>query len=104
MQTNLHRVSEVAVTAKGRTNEGNAETRSAIKRLRELDSDTESDVDEIAGGTKISTSPVLKVNMTTSANGWSDPLNDGRNEVENTVFLSFDWENEDLYEKTVERY
>lgn len=53
MQTNRHRVSEVAVTSKHKTNKDDVknDTRTAIKRLREHDnSDTELEIDDIVTG------------------------------------------------------
>lgn len=106
MQTNLHRVSEVAITAEERANDGKSkpEIRTAIKRVREPDSDTESEVDDIAGNTNVSAASDHSVKDSSSLDLWGDSLESETAEVDNTVFLSFDWENEDPYEKAVERY
>ncbi|EOY29640.1 Zinc finger FYVE domain-containing protein 26 isoform 2 [Theobroma cacao] len=105
MQTNLHRVSEFAVTARQRADDGKVkpETRTVIKRLREPDSDTESEVDEIVGNSNISTSLDLNAIDSTSPDPWHDCLKPETAEVDSTVFLSFGLENEDPYEKAVER-
>lgn len=108
MQTNLHRVSEFAVTTK-QTAEGarvKAEERAAIKRLREHDSDTESEVDENGGGTNISTNlPALNGHGGAAPDAsWQDTMKTDVAEHDNSVFLSFNWENEEPYEKAVERY
>ncbi|XVE53696.1 hypothetical protein DITRI_Ditri03aG0023300 [Diplodiscus trichospermus] len=105
MQTNLHRVSEFAVTAMQRADDGKVkpETRTVIKRLRESDSDSESEVDEIAANSSISASLDLNVKDSTSPDPWHDCLIPETAEVDCTVFLSFGLENEDPYEKAVER-
>ncbi|XP_021275656.1 uncharacterized protein LOC110410336 [Herrania umbratica] len=105
MQTNLHRVSEFAVTARQRADDGKVkpETRAVIKRLREPDSDTESEVDEIAGNSNISTSLDLNAKDSNSPDPWHDCLKPETAEVDSTVFLSFGLDNEDPYEKAVER-
>ncbi|XVE97525.1 hypothetical protein REPUB_Repub03eG0027100 [Reevesia pubescens] len=91
MQTNLHRVSEFAVTAMQRADDGKVkpETRTVIKRLRESDSDTESEVDEIVGNSNISASLDLNVNDSSSPDPWHDCLKPETSEVDSTVFLSF---------------
>lgn len=106
MQSNLHRVSEFAVTAMQRADDGKVkpETRTVVKRLRESDSDTESEVDEIVSNSNISASLDLNVKDSTSLDPWHDCLKPETAEVDSTVFLSFGLENEDPYEKAVERY
>ncbi|CAH1426329.1 unnamed protein product [Lactuca virosa] len=47
MQTNLHRVSEVAVTAEHSVNDG-IEAKTSVKRFREHDSDSDLEHDELA--------------------------------------------------------
>lgn len=104
MQTNLHRVSEFAVTTKQTSDNGNvkAEARTAIKRLLEHDSDTESEVDDIVGSSNISGAlPELNSQGGAAHGTWHDS---SKSELDNSVFLSFDWENEEPYEKAVERY
>ncbi|TYH69442.1 hypothetical protein ES332_D05G056100v1 [Gossypium tomentosum] len=105
MQTNLHRVSEFAVTAMQRDDDGKVkpETRTVIKRLRESDSDTESEVDETVNNSNVTTSLDLNVKDNTSPDPWHDSLKPETAEVDSTVFLSFGLENEDPYEKAVER-
>lgn len=105
MQTNLHRVSEFAVTAMQRDDDGKVkpETRTVIKRLRESDSDTESEVDETVNNSNVTTSLDLNVKDNTSPDPWHDSLKPETAE-DSTVFLSFGLENEDPYEKAVERY
>ena len=97
MQTNLHRVSEFAVATKQTADNGKhkPEARSAIKRLREHDNDTESEIDDIVCSTNVSTA-LQDFNGQGAAA--PDPWHDS------SVFLSFDWENEEPYEKAVERY
>ncbi|CAM8879042.1 unnamed protein product [Rhodiola kirilowii] len=94
MQSNLHRVSELATTVAhvSEDEQNKPETRGSIKRYREHDSDPESDIDDpgnnLPSSTHESNSPALQ------------PLNP---EPTTSVFLSFDWENEGPYEKAVDR-
>lgn len=108
MQTNLHRVSEFAVTTK-QTADGSkvkGEARAAIKRLCERDNDIESEVDDNVGGSNISTNlPVLNSQGGAAPDtSWQDTTKTDVAENDNSVFLSFNWENEEPYEKAVERY
>ncbi|GMI81443.1 hypothetical protein like AT2G25730 [Hibiscus trionum] len=105
MQTNLHRVSEFAVTAMQSADDGSVkpETRTVIKRLRGSDSNTESEVDEIVSNSNITASLVLNVKDKTSPDPWHDCIKPETDEVDSTVFLSFGLEDEDPYEKAVER-
>ncbi|XP_015874187.3 uncharacterized protein LOC107411162 isoform X1 [Ziziphus jujuba] len=103
MQTNLHRVSEFAITTKQTSDSGDvkAEARTAIKRLLEHDSDTESEVDDIVGSGNISGAlPELNSQGGAAYGTWRDS---SKSELDNSVFLSFDWENEEPCEKAVER-
>ncbi|XP_057959328.1 uncharacterized protein LOC131151883 [Malania oleifera] len=106
MQTNLHRVSEFVITAKHATDVGkvNCKARAASKRLREYGSDTESEVDDIVVGSNIPT--VLPDHSSQGGVGlepWHCYSKPEVAEHDSTVFLSFDWENEEPYEKAVER-
>lgn len=107
MQTNLHRVSEFAITAEQKSDTGKVkhEARAAIKRLRENDSDCESEVDDIVSSANISSSMVdLSGQGGVASDPWHDSSKSENTENDSTVFLSFDWKNEDPYEKAVERY
>lgn len=105
MQTNLHRVSEFAITAKSKDNVGIAklEGKTSIKRPREFDSDTESEVDDMVACSHLSRNVSdLNTQGCTASDPWLDsPKSEN---VEATAFISFDWENEGPYEKAVERY
>ncbi|KAK1551145.1 hypothetical protein Q3G72_031043 [Acer saccharum] len=105
MQTNLHRVSEFAVTAKQKDDDKvRHEARATVKRLRENDSDTESEADENVGSANISAPLVdLKGQDGGGPDAWHDSSKSLIAEDDTTVFLSFDWENEDPYEKAVDR-
>lgn len=104
MQTNLHRVSEFAVTSNQTAGEEH-EARTSVKRIREQDSDTESEVDDIVGS---STVPVALADLSNqrveAADPWQDSSKSDAAQLDATVFLSFDWDNEGPYEKAVERY
>nr|XP_043638938.1 LOW QUALITY PROTEIN: uncharacterized protein LOC122610032 [Erigeron canadensis] len=98
MQTNLHRVSEVAVTDKHVINDG-SEAKISVKRFREHDSDSDLEHDDLAVGPTISVLP-----DTTKESGiWPDSPKSEAADIDTTVFLSFGWENEKPYEKAVER-
>lgn len=106
MQTNLHRVSEFAITSgqKADDSEVKADARAAIKRLRERDSDTESEVDDNFGSSNISTSlPELGSQSGTALEPQEDSSKADAAELDTTAFLSLNWENEEPYEKAVER-
>ena len=107
MQTNLHRVSEFAVMSDQTTskNVDKLESKTAIKRYREHDSDTESEVDEISVGKNIQVAlPEHKDQISVASDPWHDSPKSRTAEHDSTVFLSFDWENEGPYERAVERY
>uniref|UniRef100_A0A6M2FA17 ZFYVE26-like TPR repeats domain-containing protein n=1 Tax=Populus davidiana TaxID=266767 RepID=A0A6M2FA17_9ROSI len=106
MQTNLHRVSEFAVTSgrKADAGEVKADKRVAIKRFRERDSDTESEVDDTFGSSTISTTlPDLGSQGGSAPEPQEDSSKSDAVELDTTAFLSLDWENEEPYEKAVER-
>ncbi|KAM7277130.1 hypothetical protein ACFE04_018996 [Oxalis oulophora] len=103
MQTNLHRVSEFAETSKQNMDDGNAkfEARVAFKRLREHDSDTEAEIEDIPiSGNTTSRFPQGGA----PPDPWEDSSKLETAEVDPTMYLSFNWENEDPYDKAVERY
>ncbi|XP_030492459.2 uncharacterized protein LOC115708351 isoform X1 [Cannabis sativa] len=107
MQTNLHRVSEFAVTTKQTADSSRVkdEVRAALKRLHEHDSDTESEVDENVGGTNMPTN-LSSFNSQSGAapdTSWQDAMKTDVPEHDNSVFLSFNWENEEPYQKAIER-
>lgn len=108
MQTNRHRVSEVAVTSKHKTNKDDVknDTRTAIKRLREHDnSDTELEIDDIVSGSNLSAAlPDLSIEGGATPGPQQDSSKSDYVESDTTVYLSLDWENEEPYEKAVERY
>eukprot|EP00257_Ricinus_communis_P015242 XP_015573117.1 uncharacterized protein LOC8271234 [Ricinus communis] len=109
MQTNRHRVSEFAVTCKQKANDGEvkADGRTAVKRMREHDSDTESEVDDAVGSNNISTALSDISSLSSQGGAASVPRQDSSQsdtvELDSTVYLSLDWENEEPYEKAVER-
>ncbi|XP_010249786.1 PREDICTED: uncharacterized protein LOC104592245 [Nelumbo nucifera] len=106
MQTNLHRVSESAITSKQSTNNGKVkpEVKAAVKRLREPDSDTESESDDNVVSSHASTTlPESNNQGNATSDPWRDAPKSENVELDTTTFLSFDWENEGPYEKAVER-
>ncbi|KAF8034628.1 hypothetical protein BT93_C0822 [Corymbia citriodora subsp. variegata] len=107
MQTNLHRVSEFAVTSERTADDGKArfEQRAAVKRAREHDSDTESELDESGGGGSRIPISLTDVNHQSGgpAETCDDSLKSDRADCDMAVHLSFEWENEEPYEKAVER-
>ncbi|KAK6140827.1 hypothetical protein DH2020_025434 [Rehmannia glutinosa] len=106
LQTNLHRVSEFAVMIEHRTADvkDHSEPKTAMKRFRENDSDTESETDEMAVGNNISSPrPEIKDQNNLASDAWIESPKTETAGHDDTVFLSFDWENEGPYEKAVER-
>ncbi|XP_031374174.1 uncharacterized protein LOC116188838 isoform X3 [Punica granatum] len=102
-QTNLHRVSEFAVMSSQTAEDSRVEreTRTAIKRLREHDSDTESELDDTtAAGNVSATSVDLHSEVVEHCDG---ALKSEFADLGPTAFLSFDWENEEPYERAVDR-
>lgn len=104
MQTNLHRVSEFAVTANQTVDDGNLEARTSVKRVREHATEAESDADDIVNS---STIPVALIDINSqgaeTTNFWHDSSKSEAAQLDTTVFLSFDWDNEEPYQKAVER-
>ncbi|XP_026408536.1 uncharacterized protein LOC113303692 isoform X1 [Papaver somniferum] len=106
MQTNLHRVSEYAVTVKrtAKTGEPKPEAKAAVKRSREPDSDTESEVDDMVFSVHSSTNlPEYTEKVSSGHDLLQDSPKSENLEHDQTIFLSFDSENEVPYEKAVER-
>ncbi|KAL0330309.1 UNVERIFIED_CONTAM: hypothetical protein Sradi_5017600 [Sesamum radiatum] len=105
MQTNLHRVSEFAVMSEHGKNDvqENSEPKTAMKRFRENESDTESETDDMTVGNNISSVlPDVKDQSSVASDAWHESPKSEIAEHDNTVF-SFDWENEGPYEKAVDR-
>ncbi|WVZ18348.1 hypothetical protein V8G54_005670 [Vigna mungo] len=103
MQTNLHRVSEFAVTANQTADDSNLEARTSVKRVRELDTETESDADDIVSSIPGALSDLSSHGIEAS-DFWLDSSKSEGSQLDTTVFLSFDWDNEQPYERAVERY
>lgn len=106
MQTNLHRVSEFAVQAEHGTDDvkDKSEPKTAMKRFHENDSDSESESDEMAVGNNISSPlPEVKDQNNVASDAWHESPKSESAGHDDTVFLSFDWENEGPCEKAVER-
>ncbi|KAL0674916.1 hypothetical protein Bca4012_002897 [Brassica carinata] len=98
MQTNLHRVSEFVVTPKQKPDDARIkpDERTAIKRLREHDSDSESDAEEAFSNN-------IRPALTHYSARDGGSFETGASRTDPTVFLSFDWENEGPYENAVNR-
>lgn len=105
MQTNLHRVSEFAVMTEHGTDDvkDDTEPKTAVKRFRDSESDSEPESDDMAVGNNISFSrPEVKDQSNATSDSYESPKSRTAAD-DNTVYLSFDWENEAPYEKAVER-
>lgn len=104
MQSNLHRVSESAIAGKSDVEDSVAqsELKISIKRSREIESDTESEVDDMVLGGHI-TKTSSDYNTQVHVDMRQDSPKADSLQPDPTVFLSFDWENEGPYEKAVER-
>ncbi|KZV53912.1 hypothetical protein F511_23677 [Dorcoceras hygrometricum] len=104
MQTNLHRVSEFAVMTEHGVDEvkDHSEAKTVMKRFRENDTDTESEMDDFGGNLSMPL-PDIKDQGNMAADDRHESPSSETVEHDNAVFLSFDWENEGPYEKTVDR-
>ncbi|GER40378.1 zinc finger protein, partial [Striga asiatica] len=104
LQTNLHRVSEFAVMIEHSMDDvkDNLEPKTAMKRFRESDSDTESESDDMAGNNIPSSLPEVKDKSNLASDAWLESPKSETAGHDNRVFLSFDWENEGPCEKAVE--
>ncbi|CAA0838536.1 Unknown protein [Striga hermonthica] len=106
LQTNLHRVSEFAVMIEHSMDgvKDNLEPKTAMKRFRESDSDTESESDDMPVGNNIPSSlPEVKDKSNLASDASLESPKSETAGRDNRVFLSFDWENEGPCEKAVER-
>ncbi|XP_042039127.1 uncharacterized protein LOC121784921 isoform X1 [Salvia splendens] len=106
MQTNLHRVSEFAVMTEHGTDDvkDNAEPKTAVKRFRDIETDSEPESDDMSVGNNISLSlPEVMDQSNATSDAWHESPKSRTAADVNTVYLSFDWENEAPYEKAVER-
>ncbi|KAF5188935.1 Zinc finger fyve domain-containing protein 26 isoform, partial [Thalictrum thalictroides] len=74
------------------------------QRSRECDSDSESEIDDkYVSGRASTTSPKLSNEPNATNEPSQDSPKSNKVEVDTTVLLSFDWENEGPYEKAVKR-
>lgn len=105
MQTNLHRVSEFSVMCDNITSKSveRPVSKTAVKRYRDLDSDSESETDDSSVGNISVALPEHKDHKAISSDPWQDSPKSKIGENDSTVFLSFDWDNESPYERAVER-
>ncbi|EPS72500.1 hypothetical protein M569_02257, partial [Genlisea aurea] len=106
MQTNLHRVFEVAITKIHGLNDSEDESEATVKmkRVHESESETDSENENVEVLSAISSpTPDLKEKHYVSSEAWDKSPETVFVENDNTAFLSFDWENEGLYEKGIER-
>nr|CAD1824207.1 unnamed protein product [Ananas comosus var. bracteatus] len=103
MQSNLHRVSESAVTAKSNNEAAPAESKEKVhlKRIHDSESDTESDDDgEVIGSHFTSTSQ----SHTVSDSQLESPAPCDNVKHDLDVYISFDSENEGSLKNRVERF
>lgn len=103
MQSNLHRVSESAVTAKSNNEAAPAESKEKVhlKRIHDSESDTESNDDgEVIGSHFTSTSQ----SHTVSDSQLESPAPCDNVKHDLDVYISFDSENEGSLKNRVERY
>ncbi|KAK9698114.1 hypothetical protein RND81_08G083600 [Saponaria officinalis] len=105
MQTNLHRVSEFAVPAKDVNDAAGArnDLKCSVKRPRDHDSDSESDIDENVGTNIIAAASDNILPNNADHDAKQDSMHYLATEEDATTFITFDWENEEPYERAVER-
>ncbi|KAG0493045.1 hypothetical protein HPP92_006443 [Vanilla planifolia] len=109
MQSNLHRVSESAISSRS-DNENfipKSEGKAAMKRCREPECDTESELDDLACHLTKSV-PTSQAPLVSEAQQDFDQIRQDFDKIDDVdlnsgTFLLFDWENEAPYEKAVER-
>ncbi|XP_021746280.1 uncharacterized protein LOC110712151 isoform X1 [Chenopodium quinoa] len=103
LQTNLHRVSVISETPKDADDASGIQSnrKFSVKRSRELDTDTESDIDESIGSNTAAFAPEI-AQATVDRDTLQDSMHQAA-EDDATTFLTFDWENEEPYERTVKR-
>ncbi|XP_048494067.1 uncharacterized protein LOC104887752 isoform X2 [Beta vulgaris subsp. vulgaris] len=104
MQTNLHRVSEFAVTSKDMDDAGGTQNirKSSVKRPREHDTDTESEFDDSIGNNALPSATEI-VQATADRDTLQDSMKYQAAEDDATTFQTFNWENEEPYERAVKR-
>lgn len=103
MQSNLHRVSESAIAAAkdGESTSAKPGLKILAKRSREPESDTESDIDDMIASGHVS--PFISDNVAYENASSASWLESPNAEIDSLPLLSLDWENEQPYEKAVER-
>ncbi|XP_039118557.1 uncharacterized protein LOC120254523 isoform X2 [Dioscorea cayenensis subsp. rotundata] len=105
MQSNLHRVSE-STMAKSDSDVSTTkpEVKNSVKRFRESESDTESEVGDLVGsGHASSTLGEFNAQGNLVSDSCQGSPRSDKVEIDHTVYISFDWENEGPYENAVER-
>lgn len=102
-QMNLHRVSEFGVTSKNNEDGGEViiNRKFSTKRPRELDTDADSEVDDSMGTNSFTVLP--DVQTAAGHDALQDSMQYLSAENDAITVLTFDWENEEPYEKAVER-
>ncbi|KAJ0971286.1 hypothetical protein J5N97_019245 [Dioscorea zingiberensis] len=106
MQSNLHRVSESTMATKSDcdVSTGKPEAKISVKRFRESESDTESEVGDMVGsGHASSTLPEVNMSGSLVSDSFHGSPRSEKVEIDHTIYISFDWENEGPYENAVER-
>ncbi|KAI5082091.1 hypothetical protein GOP47_0001834 [Adiantum capillus-veneris] len=113
-QANLHQLSEIPLSNKKGGTDGQQDVegnRASLKRPHEHESDTESEEDDEKRGSKNSNHPVhIGLEKTPKGGGMHDSPHLMRKnskaeslEMRNSTSLMFEWENESIYEETVNR-
>ncbi|XP_064990639.1 uncharacterized protein LOC135628052 isoform X1 [Musa acuminata AAA Group] len=106
MQSNLHKISRSAIASKSdiKTAAAISTGKVPVKRVREPESDTESEIDDmVAGGHNSPTLSEFSTHGQSVSRSWhssSSPVDVG---IDAANFISCDWENEGPYGKAVER-
>ena len=107
MQSNLHKISRSAIASKSdiKTAAAISNGKVPVKRVREPESDTESEIDDmVAGGHNSPTLSEFSTHGQSVSRSWhssSSPVDVG---IDAANFISCDWENEGPYGKAVERF
>ncbi|PKA58911.1 hypothetical protein AXF42_Ash001004 [Apostasia shenzhenica] len=103
MQSNLHRLSEATIVARSYSNSSITmlDAKISLKRSREPESETDSELDDMASDL-IKSDHIVDDSLFAKVRH-DNPLASDNRKHDSAVFLTFDWENEAPCEKAVER-
>ncbi|RRT71470.1 hypothetical protein GW17_00023827 [Ensete ventricosum] len=107
MQSNLHKISRSAIASKSdiKTAAAISNGKVPVKRVREPESDTESEIDDmVVGGHNTPTLSEFSTHGHSVSRSWHSSSSPEDVGIDPANFISCDWENEGPYGKAVERF